>query len=164
MLSINSTQVLYNRKQKQWEAVNGQTVSFPAGKEGKRAALRYALAVEAPALYAVVDDIISIHGESNAALLDRLLKAAQLILADHVYQDNKVKSQSGEEVYQVSFVGLPHQPHCTCPDFERGLMRRAGQSKWGGAESDYGLVCKHVLAVLLVEFANLQPASQPIPF
>jgi hypothetical protein len=157
------TIIRYNKITRQWQAVNGQVHTFPAGKEGKRAALLCALNSDQPHLAAIVGDIAEMHNH-NPALVDRLLKASQLITKGHVYNGGKVKSQSSEEVYQTSFEGFPKSWYCTCEDFDNGLQRQAGLIKWGGIDTDYGLMCKHTLAQLIAHLAGLMLEDEEIPF
>jgi len=156
MTTQSKTTVQYNRKKRQWIVENGRVITFPAGNDGRRGAHLLALWSDAPRLHRVVSDVIEMHqGDSRVnpgALTDRLLKAARLVLDGHVHRSpdaTAVTSQSDSEVsYTVTWRGLPLQPHCTCPDHEKG-----------GVFSYYGPVCKHVLADLLAYFTNLDPTA-----
>jgi hypothetical protein len=155
--------VSFNRHTNQWEARNGQTFTFPAGPEGKRQALRLALSHDHPPLAQVVQDLATQHAEAPA-LVDRLFKAAQLLVKGHVYSNGRVQSQSGSDLYQTSFSGTPKLWHCSCLDFENGMQREAGLSERGGVDTDYGLMCKHTLAHLLAYLTSTTLPHEPIPF
>lgn len=157
------TIVKFNRNTNVWEAINGKVQTFPASKEGKRQALLCALNSDHPQLAAIVGDIAEMHNH-NSQLVDRLIKAVQLIVKGNVYSDGRVKSQSSEDVYQTSFEGMPKSWGCTCQDFDNGLQRQAGLSKWGGVDTDYGLMCKHTLAQLIAGFAGITLEDEQIPF
>jgi hypothetical protein len=137
--------------------------TFPAGKDGKRQAMLTALAHDHPVLFGHVDDIAEMH-DRRPELVDRLIKAAQLVAHGHVYADGKVLSQSSKDVYHVSFDGTPAAWHCTCEDFTNGIRRQAGLAKWGGVDTDYGLMCKHALASLLAYLTGIELTDEPIPF
>lgn len=158
------TVVKYNRSTKSWQAINGKVTDFPAGDDGKRQALLSALGHDYPALYAVVTDIAAMHNH-KPGLVDRLIKAAQLLTKGHVLSNCRVKSQTeADVVYQTSCSGHPTAYLCSCDDFDKGMQRRAGLSQWGGVETDYGLMCKHTLAQLLAYMTGWQLADQEIPF
>lgn len=144
------TAVRYDRRRRQWLTVNGRVTDHPS----KQAALLAALRTDHPELAAVVTDISRMH-DNDPALLDRLLKASQLLCRGHVYADGKVKSQTSEQVYRVSCAGEPCTWSCNCGDFNR---------MDGGYPSDYGKVCKHCLAALLAEFVGWPVQNEPIPF
>lgn len=165
MIAQTKTAVKYHPRAKAWQAINGKVESFPAGPDGKRAALLAALAHDHPELYAVVADVAAMH-DHRPELVDRLLKAAQLVVKGHVFADHKVKSQSSEQVYKVSCAGTPAAWHCDCDDFERGQQRHAGLTDWGGVYTDYDAwpVCKHILAALVAELAGVELVDEPIPF
>ncbi len=157
------TTVKLNRSEKVWQAVNGQVHTFPASKDGKRQALLCALNSDHPHLAAIVGDIAKMH-DHKPQLIDRLIKAAQLIVKGYVYSGGKVKSQSSETVYTVTFEGKPKSHHCTCQNFDNGLQRQAGLAKFGGVDTDYGLMCKHSLAHLIAHLAGIILQDEPIPF
>lgn len=157
------TTVKFNTSDKVWQAINGKVMTFPAGKDGKRQALLCALNSDHPQLAAIVGDIAEMH-DHNPQLIDRLIKAAQLVVKGNVYSNGRVKSQASEEVYQTSFEGMPKSWFCDCQDFDNGLQRQAGLIQWGGVDTDYGLMCKHTLAQLIAHFAGVELTDQEIPF
>jgi hypothetical protein len=150
------TEVRYSKERRQWIVQNGRIVTFPPGPQGRRNAYLLALWSDAPRLHRIVSDVIEAHANDSRinldGLTDRLLRAARLVLDGHVHRcpdATTVTSQSNTEVsYTVTWRGLPLQPHCTCPDHEKG-----------GVFSYYGPVCKHTLADLLVYFTNLNPTA-----
>ena len=157
------TTVRFNRKEQVWQAINGKAESFPANQTGKRQALLSALAQDHPHLFEVVNSIAENHN-NNPQLVERMLKACQLVVRGNVYSNGRVKSQSSEETYQTSFDGFPKSWYCQCADFDNGQQRHAGLSKFGGVDSHYGLVCKHILAQLIADFADLELPDEEIPF
>jgi hypothetical protein len=127
------TAVKYNKEANSWQAVNGETHDCGPGKQGRREAMLAALEHDQPELSRIVVDIVRRH-DDNPRLLDRLLKGAQLLVKGHVYSTwkeghYKVRSQSGDETYLVTDVGIPRTYDCNCADFENGLKRRAGLAR-----------------------------------
>lgn len=167
MLSLIETKtvVKYDRSARLWLAVNGKTESFPAGDDGRRAALLCALGNDFPDLATVVSDIAESNG-NTPALVERLIKAAQLLTKGHCYANGRVLSQSQEGVvYQTSYSSRPSSYYCNCEDFDRGMQRRAGLSQHGGVEvAGIGLMCKHTLAQHLAYLTGWKLEDEPIPF
>jgi hypothetical protein len=130
------THIRYDRSRREWQAINGTTVNFPAGSDGRRAAMLHALEHDHPQLFARVTQISASHNDAPG-LVDRLIRAAGLIAKGHVRGD-RVISQTTGEAYQVTFGGIPKQWSCDCQDFA-----------YGGTDTEYGQMCKHCLAALL---------------
>lgn len=145
-MSMKKTSVRYNKHTKLWEAHNGK--GFEEHKDRRRVLL-YALKCDHPKIYYVIKDISYFHrtedGKVSLRLIDRLVKAAQLLAKEHVYKDGLVRSQNGENrLYQTRFEGIPKQWSCDCVDFRKG-----------GLKSDYGQMCKHTFAVMIAGFLKL---------
>lgn len=159
------TIVRFNRQLRQWQAINGQVRNFGSGHDARRDCFMAALEHDRPELADVVKAIAEAN-DNNPQLVDRLLKAASLLSQGYVYDNGRVRSQNNpEEVYTV-FWSAELGYHCDCQDFENGLMRQAGQAKWGGAEVDFSdhPLCKHCLAVELAWRVGADLPGEPIPF
>jgi hypothetical protein len=109
--------------------------------------------------------------DDDPKLIDRLLKAAQLLTRRHVYQTihknrYRVRSQCGNETYEVEFGGQPAAYACTCVDYNNGLQRLAGQAQYGGVDVDFNPwpVCKHILACHVAWLTEWHLEVEPIPF
>jgi len=163
------TAVTYNREARSWQAINGDVVDFGPGKAGQRQALLAALRHDQPTLHTLLTEVARRHN-NDPALLDRLLRGAQLLAKGHVYatlhpDQYRVRSQHSSEVYTVAFSGIPKAYHCTCPDFDHGQQRQAGLRPTGGANLDFNPwpVCKHILACYLAWLSEWPLESEPIP-
>lgn len=196
-IMIAESRVEYNPHQRQWETwdasreydkalVIGGVVSFPAGKEGKRAAMLAALRNDRPDVADEVEAIIANHPH-NEPLIDRAIKAGQLVAAGNVRaplpvespysylnERSRVESQTTPgEFYAVS--EHPDALWCTCPDHENGFKRfvlhqdhpeRPGH----GAPplEKIGFACKHILAwficAAMTEDCEPDLAEMEIPF
>ena len=138
----------YDRSQKAWIARKSrQTYQH----EDKRNVLLWILKQQHPQLWSVVHGMAcnaSADGNGQSIplkLVDRLIKAAQLISKGNViFPSMQVYSQTGSgESYQIRHDGTPKAWTCTCIDFAIN----------GGFNADgYGPVCKHILAIIMLEF------------
>lgn len=169
--------VQYNRSERQWETwpeetcydtalIVGAVVSFPAGKEGKRAAMLAALRNDRPDICDEVEAIIENH-PSEPTIIDRAIRAGQLVAAGHVraplpatspysYLNEvaRVTSQAGNGEYAI--LEHPEAMWCTCPDHENGFKRwvlhqdHPERPKFGAPPIEkIGFACKHIIAWLI---------------
>ncbi len=164
------TAVRYNREERSWQAINGETLDFGPGKAAKRQAMLTALQHDRPVLARIVGDLAAMNGNSDE-VIDRLLKGAQLLVKGRVFktwQENhyRVQSQTGSEMYEVADEGIPRAYSCDCQDYVNGQQRHAGLSSSGGAYVDFNPwpVCKHVLAVHLAWLSQWPLQDEPIPW
>ncbi len=179
MYNIAESFVMYNRSDRQWQVwsqeqeysealVIGGVISFPAGKEGKRAAMLAALRNDRSDIADEVEAIIANHPH-NEPLIDRAIKAGQLVVAGnvraplpldapHSYLGEccRVESQTTPgEFYAIS--ECAREMWCTCPDHENGLKRQMlhqdhpERPKYGAPwlGPPIGLACKHIIAWLI---------------
>lgn len=147
--AVVKTAVVYNRQAKQWEARNGKIHTFPAGRDGKRAALLCALEHDHPALHRTVAGQIAKHGQQHA---DRLIRAAQLLTKGRVHADGRVCSQTDPDACYQTTYNLVYR--CECPDHDSG---RAPWSPMSPA------TCKHVWAVWLAWALDWPLEAPPAP-
>lgn len=139
--SPTKTAVRYDRSKRTWLAINGQVQSFGAGPDAKRSAMLAALRHDHPHLSRIVTDLA--HGNPRH-LVDRFIKAAQLICSGKVYGNGVVASQTLKNVYYTTrYEGFPKSYRCSCPDLSKGM-------------------CKHTLAVHLAYLAGID--LDPTPF
>lgn len=129
--------VIYNRTARRYEVANGdQTLTFPAGVDGRREAFQTAVQVEDPALYRLAADMAADHPQ----LASRIWRAAEIVLMEGVtFKDGigLVASQSSEYGdYTVQFADGLYT--CDCQDFQG-----ATAVYMEGNEQPY---CKHILA------------------
>lgn len=129
--------VNYNRAARCYEVANGdQTLTFPAGTDGRREAFQTAVQLENPTLYRMVAEMASNHPQ----LASRIWRAAEIVLMDGVtFQDGigLVASQSSEYGdYTVQFIDGLYA--CDCQDFQG-----ATAVYMEGNEQPF---CKHILA------------------
>jgi hypothetical protein len=173
MQSITKTSVQYDRSARHWltwqddynqALVVGGVTAFPAGQDGKRAALLSALTQDAPVVAAWVDALIIQPHPANGPLIDRALQAGFLVRDNHVSAkvtpDRKViraqvESQSRQGVVYTVTRNIIWQ--CTCPDWRAGREHNRGTSALRGRPHHYaphvsgiGTCCKHVIAAVLV--------------
>lgn len=134
------TSVKYNKNQRAWQVTNGTTTFV----KGKTAALLVALKTDHRELFEHVKAIYQIC-DYDKKILGRLLRGAQLLCKGHIKVNEDVRSQHSDEVYQVTFEGIPKTWKCTCEDYKQG---RAQAIPYGGT------VCKHIFAVMLKRFLN----------
>lgn len=145
--------IRYDAGQRAWIARN-HTRSYQHAD--KRRVLLWVLKQEHPQLWGLV------HGMACAAsadgngrgiplpFVDRLIRAARLITDGRVnFPAMQVRSQAGDETYQVQHDGLPRTWTCSCRDFASG----------GFDTLAYGPVCKHILAILLMQFLAAQTST-----
>lgn len=129
--------VIYNRSGRCYEvATNDETLTFPAGVDGRRQAFQTAVQLENAALHALALQMASDHPQ----LANRIWKACEIVLTgDVVLQDGiaVVPSQSSEYGgYTVQTAdGLIC---CDCEDFQ-------GATAVYIAENEQPF-CKHILA------------------
>jgi hypothetical protein len=173
MQSIAETSIQYDQSARHWltwqgdydqALVIGGVTAFPAGQDGKRAALLLALTRDAPVVAAWVDALIIQPHPANGPLIDRALEAGFLVRDNHVCvkitSDDKVIRA---EVKSQSHQGLVHTVthniiwQCTCPDWRAGREHNRGTSALHGRPhchaphvSGIGTCCKHVIAAVLV--------------
>lgn len=135
--------VTYDRKERQYLVYdgNGEVVrAFPCGKEGRRAAHRFAVVALNPELAVLAQKVAATYPE----LEGRAWRAAQIVL-DAGVQPNGVEtlvvvaSGSGDESYTVSL--QEDTLFCDCLDYPP--MIRSGQR-----------LCKHCLAYLFMQRLN----------
>ena len=134
--------VSYDPKQQRWIARN---TSKSLCHKDQRKVLLWALKQRHPEIYRVIKTIAFFHrkeGSVSLALIDRLIRAAQLMTKGYVHSDGLVGSQNNNgQYYHVTFKGIPKRWACTCEDFKRG-----------GVQTDYGQMCKHTFALLMAGF------------
>ena len=175
---IKESVVKYNRSARTWETwddsndyeqalIVGCVVAFPAGIEGKRAALLTALRNDRPDVADEVEAIINNH-PTNGALIDRAIRAGQLVAAGHVkaplpvtspysYLNEVARVESQSEAGQYYAVSQhPEALWCTCPDHENGFKRwvlhqdHPERPRHGAPPlPKVGFACKHILAWLI---------------
>lgn len=140
------TAVRYNAHGRTWEAINGTTTPTGNGPEGKRAALLLALAHDQPALAGKVNDLVRIHN-FDEPMIDRLIKAAQLLCTGSVYDNGEVKSQTRDGlIHNTAYHNGKYS--CSCED--------------GRAHDPIlGKCCKHVLAQHLAYLMALELPEAP---
>lgn len=170
--------VQYNQSTRQWQTwpedqdyttalIAGAVVAFPAGREGKRAAMLAALRNDRPDICDEVEAIIENH-PSEPAIIDRSIRAGQLVAGGHIraplpttspysYLNEvaRVASQTGNgEHYAIS--EHPRALWCTCQDHENGFRRwvlpqdHPERPKFGAPPMEgIGFACKHIIAWLI---------------
>lgn len=130
--------VNYNRAARRYEVANGdQTLTFPAGVDGRREAFQTAVQMENPALHGLASQMASDHPQ----LASRIWRAVEIALTSGVTLQNDgtglVASQSSEYGdYTVQMVdGLLA---CDCEDFQgaTAVYMQDGEQPY----------CKHILA------------------
>lgn len=119
---IGSIEVAYNRKEKIWQAQNGQVIaSHPPGKEGKKAAIVAAVAYENPKLAALAGAAATRWPE----LSSRIWKAAVNIVNgrlqpsqnQYVGEVARFESLATDDVWVLQW--FPNTgPCCSCPDHD----------------------------------------------
>lgn len=132
--------VIYNRSDRRYEVASGnETLTFPAGVDGRREAFQAAVQVENPDLH----DLASKMADDHPQLASRIWRAVEIVLTDGVTFTNGiglVVSQSSEYGdYTVQFVDGLYT--CDCQDFQG-----ATAVYMEGSEQPY---CKHILAYQL---------------
>ena len=180
MQSIAETSVRYDRSARHWLSwqddynqalVVGGVTAFPAGQDGKRAALLSALTQDAPVVAAWVDALIIQPHPANGPLIDRALEAGYLVRDNHVSievtSDHKViRAEVESQSHQGVVYAVTHNIiwRCTCPDWRTGREYNRGTSALHGRSHHYaphvsgiGTCCKHVIAVVL--FSKLARAK-----
>lgn len=151
---MEKTSVSFDAHQKRWCAVNLDGFSY--NHKDHRRVLLHALRHDHPDIYHTVHRMTiacSQDGNGNGIplpVLDRLLKAAQLLTKGHVFQSCVLSQDGNERVYQVKREGIPLAWSCTCTDFQNG-----------GVSCDYGQQCKHTFAQLIASLMNMQLAAFP---
>ncbi len=161
------TTVKYDRRARQWQAINGRLLGhWPAGPEGHRAAHLAALRHDAPQVAAEVEAIIT-NAEAVAHLMyDAEAISRRAIRAGFLVRDGRVLppvafDQYGGCINEIARVQgsdeLPYiishdgdECHCDCPDYQLGNapLLPSGQA-----------ACKHILAILINEALE----SNPLP-
>lgn len=139
------TAIHYNRSARAWQATNVQ--SFGSGKDGKRAARLVALAQDNHHLFQSLCTIAGQH-EGNELLIERLLDACELVVTGKVYADGTVGSQYHHQViYTTSYEWKMWR--CTCDAYH-----------YKPIPSNYGHICKHILARIIAELETLESPVQ----
>lgn len=139
----HKTQIRYNRSRRTWEAVNGVVTDCLS----KTDALMVALQHDQPDMAAVVIELIRIHHDSNPTITNGLLKGAKLIIADLVYDNGEVGSQSRDDyTHQVTFDG---QYNCSCEATVTDPI--------------LGKICAHCLARHIAYLADIELPAPPVP-
>lgn len=180
---VCETKAEYNQSTHQWltypaeltetEALTaGKVGVFPAGKEGKRAALLSALTANAPAVAAEVEHVINWATRMGQPdLIDRAIRAGFIIARGQLYEARPIgergsyitevarvqSSQDPAEFYAVTRSPSPGNLGrwgCECRDWRNGRARyvlsedNPEQPATGAIYiKSLGVMCKHVLAV-----------------
>jgi len=150
--SIAETTVSYNHRAKQWHAVNGtESISYPAGPEGKRQAQLYALSIDRPDLATKVHMIAGAHNY-EPSVLNMAIKSAHIITDNLLHGNGVVTSQSREGIYHevIEFSGIPKAYRCTCEAFTYHPVWIVG----------LGYMCKHGLATHIAYLLNIKLTDQ----
>jgi hypothetical protein len=162
------TNIHYDPRRRQYlltGEIGEELSAFPAGADGKRAAIVAQLEIESPAALALARRAVA----SYPVLDGRALRAAQIVAAggvrDRLQHSWDVDSQNKNELtYTVSSGGY-HSWHCTCPDWIRGWqgeLNGAPTLKTKGQRQ--AIVCKHVLAVMFyLDLADDRKWPPPCP-
>lgn len=158
MLTIGIYTIEYNRQERAWEVVGGETPQhFQTGSIGKRAAIKFAIHKAFPKLAEAVGRF---NAKSDNAS-GRAWAAAQLLIGGHVLEPGSqaesncvaqvMSQQNGRYPSLYQLRQQADKLTCTCADYEAGGVVVEGQS-----------FCKHGLAYLLGLYLNwpLQPAKQ----
>lgn len=135
--------VNYDRKQRKYVVAHGnETAVFPAGRNGRKEANRFAMQMLSPRLYRLAMQLT----ERSPVLESRAWKAAEIVLAGGVTRHPNtsvlamVESQSSEYGdYNITAVG--DVLVCDCADFQgaTAVFTDANPQPW----------CKHLLAYQL---------------
>lgn len=142
--TIGKFTIKYNKSDRQWHALNGRhTAQFPAGDDGKHAAIEHAIKHTHTDLHTAITRMI----EKRPFLASRGWKAAQTVIAGHVANSEhweavaltgRVKSQSKNFWYQI--VKLQGgRLSCNCHDWLDGHA----------PSGPGGPLCKHIIAYRL---------------
>jgi hypothetical protein len=156
----------YDRRGRVWLVGHptGQIVSFPAGLEGKRAAMLSALTHDRPDVAAEVDALLQAWPH-NPALHSRLLKAGFILRDGQVvdrYPKNifAVSSQTDSLIYSVYLPWAGDgadallNAGCQCEDHQNAHLHNKPGAPW---LPGLGWACKHMLAAWI--FAKLNPVA-----
>jgi hypothetical protein len=119
--------------------VFGGVTAFPAGQDGKRAALLSALTRDAPGGAAWVDALIIQPHPANGPLIGRALEAGSLVrdnlVSAKVTPDRKIiRAQAESQSRQGVVYTVTHNIiwRCTCPDWRAGREYNRGTSALHG--------------------------------
>lgn len=130
--------VIYNRAARCYEVASGdQTLTFPAGVDGRREAFQTAVALENPALHRLAVQMASDHPQ----LASRIWRAAEIVLSGGVAAQNGVfvvPSQSSEYGAYTVQMGADGLQTCDCEDFQGATAVYIE-----GSDQPF---CKHILA------------------
>ena len=110
--------VNYNRAARCYEVANGdQTLTFPAGVDGRREAFQTAVQMENPALHRLASAMAANHPQ----LASRIWRAAEIYLTGNVVAKDGVfvvPSQSSEYGDYTVQTGADGLQTCDCEDFQ----------------------------------------------
>jgi hypothetical protein len=153
------TSIEYNRRTQRWELrgeIGELLADFPAGPNGRHAALLAQLETEIPDVATLALEI-----ENRIPRISgRAIRGAELMMKDKIITCNRpnrwrVGSLTNPHwVYTVHELDPRHTGlrwHCNCPDWvrgESGSSSGAPQVKHGEV---YSPTCKHIIAVMLLE-------------
>ncbi|MBK8989288.1 MAG: hypothetical protein IPM39_25025 [Chloroflexi bacterium] len=150
---VGNTLIEYDRSAREWQArTNTQTLAFPAGEQGKQAAIATAIAAADPELHQALSEMLKRY----PALGSRVWRMGMLILAGHIQfiqEDDviaHVKSYSQPDTqYEVRWSGRNY--YCGCQDFHNPNCPRV---RWRDQR-----VCIHIGAVQTLHFLGRWPGD-----
>lgn len=172
-IQLNETKVQYSRQARLWltypgeiseiEAIcTGKVEIFPAGVEGRRAALLSALTNDAPAVAAECE--VLIRSVAAPGWIDRVIRAGFIVKNGDVLlapfenyvtvRSQNPKKRLSEYLVQRRVTGWM----CQCGDWQNGREARFYDRPAGAPTvRELGTMCKHAIAVLVAVKLGLVP-------
>ena len=129
--------VNYDRTNRRYEVSNGdQTLTFPAGVDGRREAFQTAVQLEHPALYRLASEMASDHRQ----LASRIWRACEIVLTHEVIikDDLAIVPSQSSEYGDYTVQTIDGLMTCDCQDFKGGTA-----VYMEGSDQPF---CKHILA------------------
>jgi len=161
----------------QWTVIQANTncLSFPPGQQGEQTAKLAAIGLAVD-----LAQLVDYTTDGQPELIGRAIRAANLVLAGHVYAPNMLRRDRGEVALVLSSLAAagrdlagrlysvqqdesrPRRLSCNCADYARSF--EAAATGYAAPMRDGHVVCKHTLAVNFAFALELELDNAPIPF